>query len=107
MSAGCVWSKLGQIVTETRLAWKSEYPRGGCEKIVQYRNCTCGKDCGQFAPNAFSSCTSGCGTTQHGEVTWSEERTRFAQPLSRDTCRSQVQKRGAICQGTFGGIKRK
>jgi hypothetical protein len=105
MSTGCVFAKNGENVIERRAAWREEYPLGACERLVQARNCTCGADdCTDFEPSGTIACTSGCETARSGRVAaWTEERVRFAQPLSTDTCRRQVQKRGAICRGTFGG----
>ena len=104
MSAACVWAKSGDIVSETRSAWKTEYPLGPCEQIVQYRNCTCGEECDDFSPLGFSACTNGCGGAPHGEVVWLEKRTRYAQPVARDECRPQIQGMGRICHGSFGGL---
>ena len=105
MTAVCVWAKSGDIVTETRSAWKTENPLGPCEQIVQRRNCTCGGECDDFSPPGFSACTNGCGSAPHGEVVWSEKRIRYAQPIARDVCRSQTQGIGTICHGSFGGLE--
>lgn len=87
-------------MTEQRASWKREYPSGLCERVVQTRNCTCGESCGEYHPlSASRTCMSGCGSQPHGHVLWREERIRYAQPLSFDTCVNQTQGKGLRCRG--------
>lgn len=101
--AACVWRPRGEVVTETRVGWLEPYPDGVCEPVVQTRTCICGIVCEDYLPVASATCTSGCGFLPHHSVEWTEERRRYAQPLSHDVCFSQLQKRGLICQGVYGG----